>query len=541
MGDQTDDLTMRMRTRGARASAREIDRPTKAVGRYTKATGKANVRTRIFTRGLGSLTGQMRHGVKHVGAFVAGIAAFEGLHAAAETTEAFAHSTIGLHKAFGLTIEDASRWAAIAKTRGVAPNALTMAFTKNSRAVEAASTDWKTNGKVLRSIGITQKDVAAGRKDFQGLLMKESDALANVHSGTKRAAVGQQLFGRGFLKLRPLLLGGSKNFNTAAAMADKYGVTLHGKTIKSVEDMIQAQREAAMASLGLQLTLGRTLTPAITWITEKFSLLVDKIRNGDGDWKRFRERVSDAAKWVGNLIQKFREGDPQVRNIAKAIAITVAALWTLNVLIKVVGWIRALSGAMAFLAANPIILAIAAIVAISAALYILYHRSQTARDIMDKLWMVLKHVPVIEVIRHLGTIIDFVKTMPGAISSAATGMWDGLKSGLVSVINWIIDRLNDLIGPIGGLLGHFGIHVGTIGHVGDTSMVDANTRAGAGYTGTGAPTPRGGGGGGSGATAQPSRTPGGFGRGDVTANVHIDGKRVGTATARADKRRRSTK
>jgi hypothetical protein len=42
------------------------------------------------------------------------------------------------------------------------------------------------------------------------------------------------------------------------------------------------------------------------------------------------------------------------------------------------------------------------------------------------------------------SIVGFISALPGRISKAATGLWDGLKSGLVAVINWIITQYNDL-------------------------------------------------------------------------------------------------
>ena len=41
-------------------------------------------------------------------------------------------------------------------------------------------------------------------------------------------------------------------------------------------------------------------------------------------------------------------------------------------------------------------------------------------------------------------VVDFVTSMPDEIASAASGMWEGLKNGLVEAINWIIDKWNSL-------------------------------------------------------------------------------------------------
>ncbi len=57
-------------------------------------------------------------------------------------------------------------------------------------------------------------------------------------------------------------------------------------------------------------------------------------------------------------------------------------------------------------------------------------------------------------------VVGFVQNLPGTISNALYGMWEGLKNGFRDAINWIIDRWNNLripsldvpgIGMIGGI------------------------------------------------------------------------------------------
>ena len=46
------------------------------------------------------------------------------------------------------------------------------------------------------------------------------------------------------------------------------------------------------------------------------------------------------------------------------------------------------------------------------------------------------------------TIYPFIKAIKTSVTDAAKGIWDGLKSGLSTVVNFIIDRLNDVIGGL---------------------------------------------------------------------------------------------
>lgn len=58
-------------------------------------------------------------------------------------------------------------------------------------------------------------------------------------------------------------------------------------------------------------------------------------------------------------------------------------------------------------------------------------------------WLVTKASEVWTGVREKFTgMVNFVKGLPGAITNAAKGMWDGLKNGLVAVLNWIGDKWN---------------------------------------------------------------------------------------------------
>lgn len=58
-------------------------------------------------------------------------------------------------------------------------------------------------------------------------------------------------------------------------------------------------------------------------------------------------------------------------------------------------------------------------------------------------WLVTKAHEVWTGVREKFTgMVDFVKGLPGAITNAAKGMWDGLKNGLLDALRWIADKWN---------------------------------------------------------------------------------------------------
>ena len=65
------------------------------------------------------------------------------------------------------------------------------------------------------------------------------------------------------------------------------------------------------------------------------------------------------------------------------------------------------------------------------------------------LWTVFSTV-VGWIVTKGGALLGFFTELPGKISAAVTGLWDGLKTSFRSAVNWIIDHWNGLQLRLGG-------------------------------------------------------------------------------------------
>jgi phage-related protein len=134
----------------------------------------------------------------------------------------------------------------------------------------------------------------------------------------------------------------------------------------------------------------------------------------------------------------------------------------------------------AALTANPLGLVVVAVVALVAAIVIAYKKSETFRNIVSGAFSVVRNaaeavasfflkwtLPGI-ILSHADTIkgvfdgvVNFVKGLPGRITQAASGMWDGIRDGFRDALNWIIDKWNNFhitipsidLGPLGSIGG----------------------------------------------------------------------------------------
>lgn len=70
----------------------------------------------------------------------------------------------------------------------------------------------------------------------------------------------------------------------------------------------------------------------------------------------------------------------------------------------------------------------------------------------------------------IATFVEWVRGIPGKISEIGSSMWDGLKSGLTSAINWILGKLESLINSAGDAANAILDLPGIPGHVGNVNL-----------------------------------------------------------------------
>ncbi len=324
-----------------------------ALARANGGLDKFGKKAEHTNRNVGTSFGTMAKRAAGAGAAAVGAyASIAGAKKAIDTTTTLAKTTLSLHKNLGLSVDAASRWAGVAKSRDIDAKALNQSFVTLSKSQVAAVKGTEANVEAFRKLGISRKELKAD--DFETVLKKSADGLAALPAGADRAALSAKLFGKGWQTIVPILRGGSKAMEEQLALADKYGVTLKGKTVKNVEDLIAAQRESKFATMGLQVALGQELIPALTKGATAFSGFVTQMRDGTGAGGQFADVAKDIwedAKpivlWLGRAAQatgKFVEKHPEVGKLAAAVVGVGVAVKALRFAGAVTGFTSLLKG-----------------------------------------------------------------------------------------------------------------------------------------------------------------------------------------------------
>lgn len=419
------DILLRLRLSGQKAVDAGL---TKTAGTAEK-TGSRLQRTHGR---IGSSFGGMAKRAIGAGAAMAGAyASIAGAKKAVSVTTDLAKTTLSLHNNLGLSTEQASRWAAVGAARGVEGKALNQAFGTLSKTIVGAKAGTEGQVAAFRKLGITQRQLKG--QSFDQTLLAVSDGLKAMGKNPDRAALSMKLLGKGWQNVAPVMRGGSSAMREQLALADKYGVTFKGKTIKSLEDLVAAQRESKFATMGLQVAFGTMLAPVLIQVLTHVNRFVAGMHSGTGAGGRF----AAAATQVWTKLQPLRSMLASVGRYLIAhpglIATLITALGGFSIVSRIVSGFRMLNFV---LNANPAIRIATVIIALGTAFVTAYTSSAKFRRIVDGVFSFLKRAvgwAITPLITALDVLSGGLSSMLGVLGHVPGFGWAKDAARLIDV------------------------------------------------------------------------------------------------------------
>lgn len=381
------------------------------------------------------------------GAAAAGLVSIAEAKKAIDVTTDLAKTTLSLNKNLGLGVKVSSEFAAVLKARGVDTKQVAQAFGTLAKNSDAARNGVEAQADAFARLGVTQKELKTLKP--QQLINEVADGMKALGPGTERTALSMRLFGRGWQTVVPLLRGGSSELQKQLNLADKYGATFGGKTIKSMEQWIQAQRESKIAMMGLQVTFATNVVPALTAGMNAASRFTRQMRDGTGAGGAFAAKIKvgfDAARRVFTDFAGFvRRNRETLRTIA--IGIGLAFKTGFGILGSVFKGLR-----QQFLGMRQYIKGWLSLV------------KGIVHGDFRQMWRGAKDIfkgGVNAVIGVMRSVTAPVRNVAKTITSTFTS---GITKGLQTGLNAVIDLVNKVIWVVNKIPGHK--KIGNIGHVG---------------------------------------------------------------------------
>lgn len=225
----------------------------------------------------------------------------------------------------GASVQTLSVFRKTAEDLGVSTEAVDKGFVKLSKSILAFE---QGNAQAVQSftqLGISQKDFAGLNTDQKIKLV--TDRLGAMADGTTKAALAQQLLGRGGAELIPVLndLAG-EGFEKARASAEKLGLLLDGDMATSMLVAKKSLTELEDAGKGIATQFAAGLSPAITDVANALTNAVTT--EGVSGFKSLGEVAGSAMKGilvgivavVAGIVEIGAKTSALVQNLARATA-----------------------------------------------------------------------------------------------------------------------------------------------------------------------------------------------------------------------------
>jgi TP901 family phage tail tape measure protein len=345
--------------------------------------------------------------------------------------------------------------------------------------------------KLFGKSGMNMMPFLKEGRDGINKLMTESDKLGTTIGPKDQEAVKKSIVNKRKLgeAVKGLQISFGKNLLPMVEKVISWMTEKLVPALGKVGDWISTKLMPWVSKLASQI--GQKLQPVIQNITEWFDKNKDKI-------KEFADKLMDVGKTIadkvvpavvtfGGWLVKYQGW---LIPVAAGILAIVAAFKLYQLYVTIVStvtkiWTGIQAAWNAVMLMNPIGLIVLAVIGLIAAIVVAYKRSETFRNIVDgafkavlgavkAVWNWVKQnwplllaiitgpigIAVLLITRNwdkikdgakkavdwvktkFSALVDFFKSLPAKITSAVSSIWDGFKSGFVSMVNFLIDAWN---------------------------------------------------------------------------------------------------
>lgn len=343
------------------------------------------------------------------GATVAGLAAL-GLNAASTGAE-----IDDLSQRLGISAEKVQEWQYVAMQTGVDTEVFNKALIRARAALLDLSTGTVNNAsKALQSLGLNINNFESKEAMFDGVI----NALSGMEDKTLQAAYANEIFGDKIAnQMLPFLNAGSDALNQ---FKDEFSEMspLSGEQVSALATLDDTLYRVKQSIKNVGLQIGASFAPLL-------KSLADTINN------TLIPKLQKLADWFNSLTTKQQAFIVKALLVVAAIAPLALGIGKLVTAIGgVVKIIPQLNQKLLQLAANPIVLIIAAIVAI---VVLLYTKCEAFREAINNL------------ISTLGTalqpVLDLVMGLLQTLMDLLSPIIDLLGGILATVINLVVEAL----------------------------------------------------------------------------------------------------
>lgn len=174
--------------------------------------------------------------------------------------------------------------------------------------------------KKFSAIGVSLTDAEGNFKSTEDVLLDTIDALANMEDETARNAAANEIFGKGYSELLPLLNEGSEGIRGLMTEAEEYGMVMSEDAVKASADFDDALRRLQGTFEGLKNGAMGEFLPSITAIVDGLSMILAGDMSGTGKitagvsklLESLNNAIPDIVAFVSSVAEAVLKAAPEI-------------------------------------------------------------------------------------------------------------------------------------------------------------------------------------------------------------------------------------
>lgn len=317
-------------------------------------------------------------------------------------------------KRVGLSAEEYQKWAYAASQSGIEQSKLETLMKKQQTVFADASNGVDSAANAYKQLGIDIKGMTAGDA-FNAAIT----SLADMEDETKRNAIANDLFGKSYADLAPLLSGGSDGINKLKQEASDLGMVMSNDAVSSGEALGDSIDKIKGALSGM---FNNLMSQGVPIVQELVDMVIANLPMIQG-------MVETLAPVFMDVLSQLL---PPLLSLIQMILPSIVSL--INLLLPII--------IQLFDAIMPIITALLE--------YILPPLIQLIEAILPVIMPILVTLAGI-----ISTVLTVAFTVLGTTISGLTKIFKDVFGGLISIvkapINWIIDAVNVMINGLNNI------------------------------------------------------------------------------------------
>lgn len=224
----------------------------------------------------------MKDFVKDLGVamVVAGGAVVGSMTAMAKSAADYGDRLNDASKRTGESVQDLAKLKFAAEQSGASFDDVSTGLRVLANNMDAANTGSKAQIKTFKDLGISVTDSAGKLRPLNAVMLDVADKFARMQDGAQKAALAQELFGRGGAALIPTLNEGRAGLRAMGDQAQRLGLVISDDAARASDEFNDSLDQMRAAGQGLANTIGAAILPSLTDLSNKARDLVTAFK----DW-----------------------------------------------------------------------------------------------------------------------------------------------------------------------------------------------------------------------------------------------------------------